>query len=79
LEDCYRQGKARDVEAKARLARAGNQFPESIRGCRNDFSCRSGLVEEVLRNGTNTASGEMQETPARAKEAMGLGFFRENH
>ncbi len=72
LKTLYRQGRVGDVEVKRRLSRALNEFLEPIRQRRAEYAKRKGLVEEVLKEGSQIAREEAQKTLALVKEAMGF-------
>jgi tryptophanyl-tRNA synthetase len=77
LKDLYRKGKVGDVEVKARLADALNDFLDPIRERRNEFSHQKHIAEEILEQGTRTARVEAKKTLSLMKEAMGLNFFKD--
>jgi len=72
LKTRYREGKVGDVEVKRRLSRALNQFLEPIRQRRAEYAKRKGLVEEVLKKGSQIAREEAQKTLDLVKDAMGF-------
>jgi tryptophanyl-tRNA synthetase len=72
LKARYRQGKVGDVEVKKKLARAINNFLDPIRERRAYYEQRPGLVEEILREGTQRMQAEAQETMERVHDAMGM-------
>jgi len=72
LKERYRQGKVGDVEVKKKLAKAINDFLEPVRERRAAYEKKPGLVEEILRAGTERARRESDETLERMKQAMGL-------
>lgn len=72
LKDRYRQGKVGDVEVKEKLTRALVAFLEPIQERRRVLERESGLVEEVIYEGTLKTSATAQETLAEMKKAMGL-------
>lgn len=74
LKERYRQGRVGDVEVKKKLAAAINAFLEPIRERRAYFESRPGLVEEILRAGSERARRESDLTLAMMKDAMGLKF-----
>jgi tryptophanyl-tRNA synthetase len=75
LKELYRKGRIGDVEVKARLARAINDFLGPIRERREYFVAQDRLVEEILEQGSSLARVEAQETLELVKEAMGLDFL----
>lgn len=72
LKDRYRTGKVGDVEVKQKLAKALNGFLDPIRERRAHFEKQSGLVDEIIYNGTVRMREEARETLSLAKKAMGL-------
>jgi len=72
LKARYRQGKVGDVEVKKKLARAINDFLNPIRERRAYYEQRPGLVEEILREGTQRMQAEAQETLEQVHDAMGM-------
>ena len=72
LKKRYLEGKVGDVEVKEKLAAALNNFLEPIRERRAKFEKQEGLVDEILKAGTEKTRKEAQETLRLVKEAMGL-------
>ena len=72
LKTRYREGKVGDVEVKQKLAVALNNFLDPIRENREKFSGTSGLVDEIIYNGTLRMRKEARETVQAMKKAMGL-------
>lgn len=72
LKDRYTTGKVGDVEVKDKLARALNNLLDPIREKRNNFMQQTGLVEEVIFEGTLAAREEARATLMEMKKAMGL-------
>jgi tryptophanyl-tRNA synthetase len=72
LETRYRVGQVGDVEVKEKLAVALNNFLDPLRERRAHFQAQSGLVEQVLYEGTQRAAKEGEETVVAMKKAMGL-------
>jgi tryptophanyl-tRNA synthetase len=72
LKDRYRAGKVGDVEVKSKLAAALNTFLDPIRERRERFSAESGLVDEIIYEGTLRMRQEARETVTEMKKAMGL-------
>ncbi len=72
LKTRYREGKVGDVEVKQKLAAALNNFLDPIREKREKFSGTSGLVDEIIYNGTLQMRLEARETVQAMKKAMGL-------
>jgi tryptophanyl-tRNA synthetase len=72
LKERYRRGKVGDVEVKRSLAGALNRFLAPIRERRAEAQARPGLVEDLLRSGTERARCAAQETMALVHASMGL-------
>ncbi len=72
LKTRYRTGKVGDVEVKQKLSAALNAFLDPIRERRAHFETQSGLVDEIIYEGTLKMREEARETLSLAKKAMGL-------
>ncbi|MEX1020055.1 MAG: tryptophan--tRNA ligase [Litorilinea sp.] len=72
LKERYRAGRVGDVEVKEKLARALNNFLDPMRERRDHYEQQTGLVDELLYEGTLRARQEAQATLLEAKKAMGL-------
>lgn len=72
LKTRYRAGTVGDVEVKQKLARALNEFLDSIRERRAHYESQKGLVDEIVYEGTQRMRQEARETLSIAKKAMGL-------
>jgi len=72
LKRRYREGRVGDVEVKKKLARAINAFLEPIRERRAEIEAQSGLVEQVIYEGTVKTSQIAESTALAMKKAMGL-------
>ncbi len=72
LKQRYREGRVGDVEVKERLAQVLNVFLEPTRARRAFFEAQTGLVDELLFEGTLRAREEAKETLSEMKKAMGL-------
>ena len=72
LKDRYRTGNVGDVEVKEKLVVALNNFLDPMRERRAYYTAQTGLVDELLVNGTEKASAEARETLYAVKKAMGL-------
>jgi len=72
LKERYRNGRVGDVEVKGKLATAINNFLDPLRDRRQSYSEKSGLVEEVIFDGTIAAREEARLTLIEMKKAMGL-------
>jgi len=75
LKERYRAGRVGDVEVKEKLARALNGFLDPIRQRRKGFESQSGLVDDIIREGSARARQEARETLKLVKEKMGLEYF----
>jgi len=73
LKARYRAGKVGDVEVKQKLALAINTFLDPLRERREKFSGQSGLVDEVIWDGTQAMRAEARITLAEVRKAMGIG------
>jgi tryptophanyl-tRNA synthetase len=76
LKERYRQGKVGDVEVKRKLAAAINNFLDPIRERRAYYESRPGLLEEIIRSGSEHVRAETLETMRLVKDAMGLTYLR---
>lgn len=72
LKERYRNGSVGDVEVKEKLERALNAYLDPIRERRATFESQSGLVDEVIFDGTLRMRQEARETIQLMKKAMGL-------
>lgn len=72
LKERYRKGTVGDVEVKEKLSRALNDFLTPIREKRQEYQERSGLVDEVIFDGTMRMREEARETLIAMKKAMGV-------
>jgi tryptophanyl-tRNA synthetase len=72
LKERYLKGTVGDVEVKKKLAAALNAFLEPIREQRAFYQSRPGLVESVIREGTERTRMEAQKTMAHVRDAMGM-------
>jgi tryptophanyl-tRNA synthetase len=72
LKERYRTGKVGDVEVKQKLTLALNNFLDPIRERRAIYENQSGLVDEVIYEGTLRMREEARATLNAAKKAMGL-------
>jgi tryptophanyl-tRNA synthetase len=72
LKTRYRQGRVGDVEVKEKLARALNDFLDPLRVRRAYYERQTGLVDEIIYEGTLRTRETARETLRLAKEAMGL-------
>jgi|GEM_PF-34329 len=74
LKERYRRGKVRDVEVKAVLFRALNNFLAPIRDRRRFFADRPHQVHEILMEGTKKGREVARETMIEVREAMHLRY-----
>lgn len=72
LKTRYRAGKVGDWEVKEKLTRAINAFLEPMRERREAFEEQTGLVDEIIYEGTLRTREEGKQTLMEAKKAMGL-------
>ena len=72
LKQRYRQGQVGDVEVKDKLTAAIDGFLAPIRRRRAEIEADSGLVEQVIYEGTARVSQIADETVMSMKKAMGL-------
>lgn len=72
LKARYREGRVGDVEVKDRLAEAVNAFLDPIRARRAEVSTQSGLVDEVIVDGTERMRLVARDTLREVRKAMGL-------
>ena len=77
LKERYRKGRVGDIEVKEKLAKALNEFLDTIRKRRKEFESQPELVSDILREGSGRARKEAQNTLKLVKEAMGLEYFVE--
>jgi len=68
----YRSGKVGDVEVKEKLAAAINRFLDPMRERRAKYESHSGLVDEIIVEGTERTRREVQQVVFEARKAMGL-------
>ena len=72
LKARYRAGRVGDVEVKQKLAKAINAFLDPLRERRETFSGQSGLVDEVIWDGTQAMRTEARATLQEVRKAMGI-------
>jgi tryptophanyl-tRNA synthetase len=75
LKRRYRAGTVGDVEVKRKLARALNDFLAPIRERRTVLAVEPGLVERIIREGSERARAESAETLRQMKQAMKFDHF----
>lgn len=71
LKERYRSGSVGDVEVKEKLAAALNLYLDPLRERRENFSGVSGLVDEVIYDGTLRMREESRQTIMMMRKAMG--------
>jgi len=72
LKRRYRAGKVGDVEVKEKLVDALNLLLDPLREQRERYAEQSGLVEQIIYEGTLRTNREAEETLSLMKKAMGL-------
>jgi len=72
LKERYRAGKVGDVEVKDKLAAAINRFLDPMRERRARYESESGLVDEIIVEGTERTRREVQQVVFEVRKAMGL-------
>lgn len=72
LKGRYRSGKVGDVEVKEKLCNALNLFLDPLREKRQEYEEQTGLVDEVIFDGTMLMREEAKKTLIAMKKAMGL-------
>ncbi len=75
LKRRYREGRVGDVEVKRKLARALNEFLDPIRKRRAEAAQDPGLVERIIREGSERARAEAADTLRAMKRAMKLDYY----
>lgn len=75
LKKRYKKGKIGDVEVKEKLASALNKFLAPIRLKRKKFEKQKDLIGKILKQGTEKARREAQETLSLAKAAMRMDYL----
>jgi tryptophanyl-tRNA synthetase len=71
LKDRYRRGTVGDVEVKAKLARAINDFLDPMRARRERYD-HPGVIEHILVEGTEIVRAETRKTVEEMRRAMGF-------
>lgn len=71
----YSKGQVGDIEVKKYLAKILNNFLDPIRKKRAEYKNQPGLVEKILKEGTEKARAEAQKTLMEVKQAMKLDYF----
>lgn len=75
LKGRYRAGTVGDVEVKSRLSVVLNDFLEPIRERRASYQAQSGLVQEILRDGSHRAQKIARDTMREVRESMRINYF----
>jgi len=75
LTQKYEKGTIKDVEVKEYLVEVLEDFLEPIRKKRAEFEKSPDIVEKILKEGTEKARREAQETLAEVKKAMKIDYF----
>jgi tryptophanyl-tRNA synthetase len=78
LKRRYRAGKVGDVEVKRKLVAALNEFLDPIRQRREGYASEPGLVDRVIREGSERARAEASSTLDDMKRAMRFTFEYES-
>ncbi|MCL4366334.1 tryptophan--tRNA ligase [Patescibacteria group bacterium] len=76
LKERYRTGQVGDIEVKKYLVKILNNFLDPIRQRRNKFEKEPELVERILKEGTDKARKEAQQTLDEVKKAMKIDYFK---
>lgn len=74
FKERYLKGTVKDVEVKEFLFEILEAFLKPIRERRAEFEKQQGLVEKILKEGTEKAREEAKKTLAEVKRAMKLGL-----
>ncbi len=74
LKERYQKGTVGDVEVKARLFRAINEFLEPIRERRQEYALRPNLVREIILEGTASGRRVAKETIEQVRDSMSLNY-----
>lgn len=72
----YTKGQVGDIEVKKYLIQVLNNFLDPIRESRARYERDPGLVEGILKEGTEKAREEAQKTLTEVKKAMKLDYFK---
>lgn len=71
----YSKGQVGDIEVKKYLAKILNNFLDPIRKRRAEYEKQPGLVERILKEGTEKTRLEAQKTLVEVKKAMKIDYF----
>lgn len=74
----YKKGTVGDVEVKRFLVQVLNEFLEPIREKRAEYESQPELIEKILKEGTEKARAEAQETLKEVKKAMKINYYDQN-
>ncbi len=74
LKERYQKGKVNDVEVKEFLVEVLEEFLQPIRKRRAEFDNQPGLVDKILKEGTEKARVEAQKTLSDVRGAMKMGI-----
>ena len=74
-KEAYTKGQVGDIEVKKFLIEVLNNFLDPIRKRRAEYEKQPELVEKILKEGTEKARKEAQETLKAVKKAMKLDYF----
>jgi tryptophanyl-tRNA synthetase len=72
IKTLYREGRIGDVDVKNRLVEALEAFLVPVREKAAHYAAQSGLVDEIIVQGTQRMRGEAAETMRAVRKAMGL-------
>ncbi|MFC0624911.1 tryptophan--tRNA ligase [Kribbella deserti] len=72
LKERYQAGKVGDVEVKEKLAIAINLFLDPMRERRAKFESQTGLIDQIIVEGTEKTRKEVQQVVFEVRKAMGL-------
>ncbi|MCI4063231.1 tryptophan--tRNA ligase [Micromonospora sp. R77] len=72
LKQRYRAGRVGDVEVKEELVAALNRFLDPVRERRERFASTTGLVDELIVEGTERTREQVRRTLVEVRRAMGL-------
>ncbi len=75
-KETYIKGQVGDIEVKKYLAKILNNFLDPIRKRRAEYKAQPGLVEKILKEGTEKAREEAQKTLVEVKRAMKIDYFK---
>ncbi|MDP3994258.1 MAG: tryptophan--tRNA ligase [bacterium] len=76
LKNRYKEGKVGDVEVKEKLFTALNVFLIPIREKRKEFEGKDGVLDQILKDGTNKAREVAKETMKKVRIAMEINYLK---